>query len=157
MADQFEFKLVSPEQVLQTSSQAHVILPDHESGQMGIMPGHAPTIAQLGLGVIIINPDSDNPSENASFIFITGGFADIAPNHCTIMAEVATPVAGLDRQALSEEVESLKKAMAKTSSLNERAPYKKSLKIARAKIDAIDAYHQLASPMSSGQNQSEAS
>jgi F0F1-type ATP synthase epsilon subunit len=59
------------------------------------------------------------------------------------MAEVATPVASLDKPALEEEVESLQEAITKTDALADQAPYHKSLKIAQAKIDAINDYQRV--------------
>jgi F-type H+-transporting ATPase subunit epsilon len=75
------FELMSPERLLVSRAVGMVIVPGVE-GDMGVMPGHAPTISTLRPGVV-------NVFENGSLtdrIFVAGGFAEITPERCTVMA-----------------------------------------------------------------------
>lgn len=93
------FELVSPEKLLLSGEAEMVSLPGGE-GDMGILPGHAPLITSLRPGVIEV----EGMADAAGGIFIAGGFAEIAGDRLTVLAEEAIPVPELNRADLEQRV-----------------------------------------------------
>jgi F-type H+-transporting ATPase subunit epsilon len=115
MADKLQFELVSPEKLLLSEPVAMVVVPGGE-GNFGVLPGHALLISTVRPGVIdVYSEDQQRVSER---IFVAGGFAEVTPERCTVLADEALPLSALDRAALEEEARRLAATLA---SLNEQA------------------------------------
>ena len=100
MADMVEFELVSPERLLKSESVEMVVVPGSE-GDLGVLPGHSPLIAMVRPGVIDIH---EGGSVKQS-IFVAGGFCEVSPERCTVLAEEATPVSDIDKSAAQTRLE----------------------------------------------------
>jgi F-type H+-transporting ATPase subunit epsilon len=88
----FQLELVSPEKLLLSRAVEMAVLPAAE-GEMGVLPGHAPMIVALRGGVISVTANGQVTDQ----LFVGGGFAEVTPERCTILADEATPVAQLSR------------------------------------------------------------
>ncbi len=82
-----EFELVSPAKLLVSELVEMVVIPGAE-GDIGVLPGHSPLIATVRPGII----DIHEGGKVRDRIFVGGGFAEVSPNRCTVLAEEATPV-----------------------------------------------------------------
>jgi len=100
MADSFTFELVSPERLLLSASVSEVVLPGSE-GEMTVMANHAPTMTTIRPGVLTVK----DTSGQAQRFVVFGGFADILPSGCTVLAESALAVADFKKDALSKRVD----------------------------------------------------
>ncbi len=100
MADSFPFELVSPERLLFSAQVESVVIPGTE-GEMTVMAHHAPTMTTLKPGVIRVRTASGQEERYVAF----GGFADITPEGCTVLAESALPAAQFDKSELARRVE----------------------------------------------------
>ena len=85
-------EIVSPERLLLSRSVDMVVIPASE-GEMGVMPGHSPMIVTLQGGTIRLYQGGQVTDR----LFVTGGFAEITPERCTVLADEAVPVAELSR------------------------------------------------------------
>ena len=74
-----------------------VVLPG-ESGQMGVMRGHAPLMTTLVTGEIILHSDD----EEQEALFINGGIAEVRPNVVTVLADTAEREDDIDVQRAEE-------------------------------------------------------
>jgi F-type H+-transporting ATPase subunit epsilon len=97
------FELVSPERLLLSQPVDMVVVPGSE-GLFAALIGHAPFIATLKPGVI----DVWDGGKITERIFVAGGFAEVTPERCVVLAETATPVGELDRARVVERLEELK-------------------------------------------------
>lgn len=98
----FNFELVSPTKVEVLSRENKVIIPGSD-GDFMVLPGHTRLITDLRSGVLrVIRGEQD-----AHVIYVTGGFADIGPDHCTVLAGEAMPVHKLNRDELTERLKLL--------------------------------------------------
>jgi F-type H+-transporting ATPase subunit epsilon len=88
----FQLELVSPEKLLLSRAVEMAVLPAAE-GEMGVLPGHAPMIVALRGGVISVTSNGQVTDQ----LFVGGGFAEVTPERCTVLADEATPVAQLSR------------------------------------------------------------
>ena len=111
MADSFNFELVSPEQLLLSAKVTEIVLPATE-GEMTIMANHAPLMTTIRPGVVTVKRDSGEVFKFAVF----GGFADILPTGCTLLAESAYPVPGFSKDTLSGRIELAKADLASAPS-----------------------------------------
>ena len=111
MADSFNFELVSPEQLLLSARVAEIVLPATE-GEMTVMSNHAPFMTTIRPGVVTVKAEDGTVSKFVVF----GGFADILPSGCTLLAESAYPVADFNRDALAHRVELAKADLATSAS-----------------------------------------
>lgn len=100
MAESFKFELVSPERLLVSEDVESVIIPGSE-GEMTVMANHAPVMTTVKPGVVTVKAVSGTETRYVVF----GGFADILPEGCTLLAESAVPVADIDRDDLARRIQ----------------------------------------------------
>jgi F-type H+-transporting ATPase subunit epsilon len=82
-----ELEIVSPAKLLLSRSVDMVVMPGYE-GDLAAMGGHAPMITLLRGGVITLYEGAAATDR----FFVAGGFAEITPERCTILADSALPV-----------------------------------------------------------------
>jgi F-type H+-transporting ATPase subunit epsilon len=100
MADSYKFELVSPERLLVSEVVESIIIPGSE-GEMTVMANHAPVMSTVKPGVVTVKPMSGAEARYVVF----GGFVDILPEGCTLLAESAVSVADIDRADLSRRIQ----------------------------------------------------
>jgi F-type H+-transporting ATPase subunit epsilon len=127
-----QFELVSPEKLILSRPVAMVTVPGGE-GEYGVLVGHAPMITTVKPGVIDVYADEN--SEPSERIFVSGGFAEVTPQHCVVLADEAMPVAQLDRAALEEEARELSDKIASAPE-ESRTPLLAQQEIIAAKVKA---------------------
>jgi F-type H+-transporting ATPase subunit epsilon len=90
LPEAIELQIVTPERhVLQESVQS-VEIPGKE-GYLGILPGHAPLITELGVGILAYRKDSEN-----RFLTIIHGYAEVLPDRVIVLAEVSERAEEID-------------------------------------------------------------
>ena len=102
-------------------------------GDIGILPNHAPFVAELSMGKMEIeSPNKDR----RDIYFLSGGFLEISDNQATIIADEIFPIEEINIESEEILVENLKKELEKVSTEEEKKKLQKKLKISLAKIDA---------------------
>jgi len=102
-------------------------------GDVGILPNHAPFVAELSMGKMEIeSPNKDK----RDIYFLSGGFLEISNNQATIIADEIFPIEEIDIESEQTLVENLKKELEKVSTEEEKKRLQKKLKISLAKIEA---------------------
>jgi F-type H+-transporting ATPase subunit epsilon len=99
MAEAFKFELVSPERLLVSAEVQSVVIPGAE-GEMTVLAKHAPVMTTIKPGVVTVKLVSGEEERYVVF----GGFADIVPSGCTLLAESATAVKDIDRAELARRI-----------------------------------------------------
>lgn len=110
MADNFNFELVSPERLLLSAKVSEVVIPATE-GEMTVLANHAPTMTTVKPGVVTVKDASGKATKYVVF----GGFADIVPTGCTLLAESAIPMDELNRDTLAKRIEAARADVANAS------------------------------------------
>ena len=133
--DRIEFELVSPEKILKSEPVEMVVVPGTE-GDFGVLPGHSLLIAEVRPGVI----DIHEGGQVTESIFVAGGFAEVSPEHCTVLAEEAVPVADIDKNDAHKRLEDAKAALAEATEAEDgdTGRAEKRLKAAEAMLAAVD-------------------
>jgi F-type H+-transporting ATPase subunit epsilon len=103
MAEAFKFELVSPERLLVSEQVESVVIPGAE-GEMTVMAHHAPVMTTIKPGVVTLKTVAGQEERYVVF----GGFADIVPSGCTLLAESAVAVKDVDRTDLARRIQEAK-------------------------------------------------
>ena len=115
MAEAFHFELVSPERLLLSAEVTEVVIPGSE-GYLTVMARHAPLMSTIKPGVIRVR---QSEGEEESYV-VFGGFADISPEGCTILAESAVHVDDLNREELQRRIQDAREDLADASTHEQR-------------------------------------
>jgi len=86
-------EIVSPDRLLLSQPVDMAVIPAAE-GEMGVLPGHAPMIVLLRGGTIALHEGGRVTSR----LYVSGGFAEVTPERCTVLADEAIPVAEVSRK-----------------------------------------------------------
>ena len=132
MADKVNFELVSPQRLLLSEEVDMVVVPGAE-GDFGVLPDHSPVISTVRPGIITVYQGT-SVSER---IFVAGGFAEVTPERCTVLAEEAERLDEIDRTAVEGQIRTLRDDLGTADFDNERAVIEDRIAVAEAKIDAI--------------------
>ena len=131
-----DVEIVSPEKRLLARAVDMVVMPGSE-GDLAALPEHAPTIVLLRGGVVSLHEGGQVTDR----FFVAGGFAEITPERCTILADSAVPVERLSRQegeALLAEAEQAY-AAADKSDVPALEPLLERIQSARASVETAEA------------------
>jgi len=108
MAGSLQLEIVTPERLLVKAETDNVQIPG-KSGYLGVLPGHAPLITELGVGEIAYHSEGQTKR-----MAVAWGFAEVLPDKVTILAEVAEKAEDIDvsraEAAKQKAEEELKKA-----------------------------------------------
>ena len=116
MAQTVAFDLVAPEKLLLSEDVEMVVLPGVE-GDIGVLPGHAPVITQIRMGQICVF----EAGQVVKRLFVEGGFAEVMPERCTVLAEEATPLDDIETSAVEQHIKNLRDEMSLASGEEEKA------------------------------------
>ena len=108
MTDSFQLEIVTPEKMVVRDVAEEIQIPGR-SGYLGVLPGHAPLITELGAGEI--NYRAGGQSHR---FCVAWGFAEVLPDRVTVLAETVERADEIDvsraQQSLERAEESLKSA-----------------------------------------------
>ncbi|HKV04097.1 MAG TPA: F0F1 ATP synthase subunit epsilon [Candidatus Acidoferrales bacterium] len=90
LPEAIELQIVTPARhVLQETVQA-IEIPGKE-GYLGILPGHAPLITELGVGILGYRKGSES-----RYVTIIEGYAEVLPDRVIVLAEIAERAEEID-------------------------------------------------------------
>lgn len=133
MFEKVEFELVSPERLLMSESVEMVVVPGAE-GDFGVLSGHAATVSSIRPGVLAVFENGNVTSR----VFLAGGFAEVTPERCTVLADDAVAFEDLDRAEIEKSIADLRDDVSVARDDAEKDTVEKALAIAEAKIAALD-------------------
>ena len=94
----FHFDLVSPEKLAFSGEVDQVDVPGVE-GDFGVLAGHAPVVAAIRPGILVVTSGGTHQK-----IIVLGGLAEVSDKGLTVLADVATSMDELDREAFAEQI-----------------------------------------------------
>jgi F-type H+-transporting ATPase subunit epsilon len=92
LPEALQLVIVTPERQLLRERVIEVTLPGAE-GYLGILPGHAPLMTELGIGELSFHSAAGSP---VNVLLIARGFAEVLPDRVTVMAETAERAEEID-------------------------------------------------------------
>ena len=91
MADQLNLEIATPMRLVVAERVDEVVAPGIE-GYFGVLPGHAPFLTTLGVGVVTYRSGRDEHQ-----LAIAGGFAEVRNDKVIILADSAERPEEIDR------------------------------------------------------------
>jgi F-type H+-transporting ATPase subunit epsilon len=98
--NQLHVRLVTPDRILIDESADAVELPS-KSGYMEVLYGHAPLLAELGVGEVRLHGGSGGDQN----YFVVWGFVEVLPDRVTILAQNAIKPEEIDSGEAQRELE----------------------------------------------------
>ena len=92
LPEAIELIVVTPERELLRETVVEVTIPGLE-GQLGILPGHAPLMTELGIGELSYRTGT---TSRPIAICVVRGFAEVLPDRVTVLAETAERAEEID-------------------------------------------------------------
>lgn len=90
LPETIELQVVTPERhVLQQT--VHALEVPGKEGYLGILPGHAPLITELGIGLLTYRKDSET-----RYLTVIHGYAEVLPDRVIVLAELAERAEEID-------------------------------------------------------------
>ena len=123
------FDLVSPENLIFNDEVEMIIVPGKD-GDFGVLPGHSKVMSSLRPGKVMVYGKDKILIKS---FFVSGGFAEVNPEKCIVLAESVDEINSLEKSTIEKEVQELEG--------KETDVAKEQLNIARAKIDALNSNH----------------
>ncbi len=128
-----DLEIVTPEEHLYGGRVQEVTVPSLD-GALGILPGHAPMLSELGIGVISFKTETEG---RETHLYCSYGFVEVLGARVAVMAQVASRPDEID----AEEAETdRRKAHAELRSTRVGTDYEAAserLRQAEAKLDAV--------------------
>ena len=134
MAEKLRFELVSPERLLRSEEVEMVVVPGAE-GNFAALPRHAPLLSLLRPGTL----DIYEGREIVARYFVAGGYAQVTPERCTVLADEAMTLSEIDRGAVEAALKELGEDLEDAKDAAERARIKAKIAVAEAKLKATAA------------------
>ena len=124
--------VVSAEASIYSGEATFVALPG-ESGELGILPRHAPLISRIKPGTVRIQ----RPDGGEELVFVAGGILEVQPATVTVLADTAVRAADLDEAAAVAAKQRAEAAMENRTGDFEYATASAELAEAMAQLAAI--------------------
>jgi F-type H+-transporting ATPase subunit epsilon len=91
VAERLTLELATPTRLVVSAEVDEVVTPGSQ-GYFGVLPGHAPLLATLGIGEVIYRIGRDE-----HYVAVSGGFAEVRNDKVIILADSAETPADIDR------------------------------------------------------------
>jgi F-type H+-transporting ATPase subunit epsilon len=132
ITERLNFELVAPQRLVMETTLSMVVVPCSE-GDLGVLPGHSPLIGTVRPGVVNIHKGG----KVTESIFVSGGFVEVTPDRCTLLAEEAILVSDLKADVIQTRLAAAKMAMEKAVSDIDKSHAAAELATAEAMLVAI--------------------
>jgi len=108
LPEKIELQVVTPERHILSEEVDSLEMPGKD-GYLGILPGHAPLITELGVGILAYHKDGET-----RLLTVMHGYAEVLPDRVIVLAETAERAEEIDvaraRAALDRAKADLPKA-----------------------------------------------
>ena len=121
------FDLVSPENLIFNDEVGMIIVPGKD-GDFGVLPGHSKVMSSLRPGRVMVYGEDKNLLKA---FFVSGGFAEVNPEKCIVLAESVDELHTLKKSIIEKEIQDLESQDSETA--------KGQLSIVRAKLDSLSS------------------
>ena len=113
-------------------SEVSMVIAVTATGEMGVLPGHIPTVAPLGIGAIRLKKEN-----STELVAVNGGFLEIRPEKVTILAQSAERATDID---LARAQESAKRAESLLQANKDEIDFKRAELALKRAMNRINVY-----------------
>ena len=126
-------RVITPDKTVWDQPVQEVILPS-STGQLGILPGHAPLLTVLDIGVMRVRGEKEWTS-----IAVNGGFAEVEKNQVKVLVNGAQLGSTIDKETARSEYSASQTALdeaTKSGSRQRQIQAEQAYKKAKARFQA---------------------
>jgi F-type H+-transporting ATPase subunit epsilon len=113
LPEHIELQIVTPERHVLEETVDAVEVPGKE-GYLGVLPGHAPLITELGIGTLAYRKGTET-----RFLTIISGYAEVLPDRVIVLAEASEKAEEIDAGRARAAQERAQAELAKASAGSE--------------------------------------
>lgn len=129
----FNVRVMAPNRTVWNSKAQEVILSTN-SGQIGILPNHAPLLTALDIGIMKIRIDNQWTA-----MALMGGFAMIDSNQMTILVNEAEKASDINLEEAQEVFQIAQVSLTEANGRKQVIEANLALKRAKARLEAVSA------------------
>ncbi len=129
----FSLDILTPDRVIHSGYVKYVSIPEVD-GEIMILPGHAPLIGELGIGIIKLETTNDVRKE----FFCSGGFIDVTWENVTILANVVKEVDEIDRDVIERQRKEIMEKLFSSSTEYDYGELMKELKMTEYQLKLLE-------------------
>lgn len=104
----FKLTLVTPQKRLLTDVEVEEIIVPAHSGQLNILPGHAPLMTTLSAGQFKVRLKGEPDFKSAA---ISWGYCEVSPTGVSVLADTAEWPQDIDKKRAEEELKRAQERM----------------------------------------------
>src|SRR5215469_5259065 len=109
LPESIELQVVTPERHVLQETVLAIEIPGKE-GYLGILPGHAPLITELGIGILAYRTAS-----GTRYLTIIEGYAEVLPDRVIVLAEISEKAEEIDVERTRGSVEAARARLAQAA------------------------------------------
>nr|YP_010191732.1 ATP synthase CF1 epsilon subunit [Cucurbita ficifolia]ALO22128.1 AtpE [Cucurbita ficifolia]QWV60846.1 ATP synthase CF1 epsilon subunit [Cucurbita ficifolia]QZL38791.1 ATP synthase CF1 epsilon subunit [Cucurbita ficifolia]UDU84561.1 ATP synthase CF1 epsilon subunit [Cucurbita ficifolia] len=128
--------VLTPNRIIWASEVKEMILVTN-SGQIGVLPNHAPIATGVDIGILRIRRTS-NANDGWLTMALMGGFARIGNNEVTILVNDAEKASDIDPQEAQQTLEIAEANLRKAQGKRQTIEANLALRRARTRVEAIN-------------------
>ena len=117
MAHTLQVHIVSAEHAI-FSGEAEMVIAPGETGELGILPQHAPLLTRIKPGTVKVKLVGKDEEE---VIYVSGGILEVQPKAVTILADTSIRAHDLDEAKVMAAKQAAEEALANRASGQDRA------------------------------------
>jgi F-type H+-transporting ATPase subunit epsilon len=131
LPEKIHLEIVTPEKQLFSGAVDSVTVPSNV-GYLGILPGHAPLLAELGIGEV-----SYKIGDRTDYLFCSWGFVEVLPDRVVLLAQTAELASDIDIKRAGEAKMRAEKLLASKDSNIDFRRAELALLRAISRLDAV--------------------
>ena len=132
MADLMELEVATPERELVRQEVDEVQLPGKD-GYLGILPGHAPLVGQLGIGTMTYGVGG-----HRRYLAVHGGFVEVQPDRIRVLANDAEQAEEIDLNRARAELQAAEEKVMHPDPAGDPQEPLDAMAVAQARVDAAE-------------------
>jgi F-type H+-transporting ATPase subunit epsilon len=125
-----ELEIATPERQLVREDVTEVQIPG-KNGYMGILPGHAPLLSELGTGILTYVTGGRRKT-----ISLQGGFVEVQPENVRVLANIAQRAEEIDLGTADTDLKRAEQEVINPALGADPAVALEAMKWAQARVDA---------------------
>ncbi len=129
MADSFQLEIVTPEKMVVRDNAESIQIPGL-NGYLGVLPGHAPLITELGAGEIAYRANGQSHRYAVAW-----GFAEVLQDRVTVLAETVERADEIDVARAQRDLASAEEFLRSAQTEDDFAHASGKIRVAQARIE----------------------
>ncbi len=125
-------EIVTPDKLVLSTDVDYIGAPGVD-GEFGILSKHISLLSALALGKLYYKQ-----ANKTSWVFVSGGFLEVADNKVSILAEAAELAEDIDKARAQEALQRANNLLASNDANVNKERAKKALARAQARLDILD-------------------